>query len=66
MKNTITLHTEENVQLLPSQRNLSREHAREIDLAKEAGLEPTEVFNLMSTYVGGQENLGYTILQITT
>ncbi|XP_028801889.1 protein FAR1-RELATED SEQUENCE 5-like [Neltuma alba] len=55
------LHTQETMHLLPSQRNLSEAQAHEIDLAEQSGLECQEAFDLMSTYVGGQENLGYTM-----
>ncbi|XP_028774957.1 protein FAR1-RELATED SEQUENCE 5-like [Neltuma alba] len=56
------LHTQETVHLLPSQRNLLEVQTHEVDLAEEYGLEPKEAFDLMSTYVGGQENLGYTMI----
>ena len=56
------LHTEETKYLLPSQRNLTEAQACEIDLADESRLEPKQAFDLMSTYAGGQENLGYTMV----
>ncbi|XP_054809814.1 protein FAR1-RELATED SEQUENCE 5-like [Prosopis cineraria] len=60
------LHTKDTVSLLPCQRNISEAQAYEMDLAEESGLEPRDTFDLMSTYAGGPENLGYTMTDVKT
>jgi zinc finger SWIM domain-containing protein 3 len=45
--------------MLPSQRRITNDQAYEIEMAEDAGIQQKALFDLMSKYLGGRENLGY-------
>lgn len=47
--------------MLVSQRRITENQAYELEVAEDAGIKQKASFDLMSKYVGGTENLGYTM-----
>ena len=54
------LHPPETIHLLPCQRKITDCQAYDLEMAEQAGIQQKASFDLMSKYVGGRENLGYT------
>ncbi|XP_073027865.1 protein FAR1-RELATED SEQUENCE 5-like isoform X2 [Primulina eburnea] len=57
-----SLHIQETVHMLSSQRKITEVQAYEIDLAEDVGLKQKSNFQLMSKHAGGIDGLGYTRL----
>ena len=45
---------------MPSQRNISKHQAIDIELADDSGIAPKAAHEFLGRYVGGSSNLGYT------
>ncbi|KAF7807305.1 protein FAR1-RELATED SEQUENCE 5-like [Senna tora] len=56
------LHLPQTSHMLACHQKLTKVQAQEIELADDLGLQQRATFNLMSTYAGGRDNLGYTIV----
>ncbi|XP_040861394.1 protein FAR1-RELATED SEQUENCE 5-like [Glycine max] len=54
------LHPPETVHMLACQRRITENQAYELEVAEDVGIQQKTSFDLMSKYVGGRENLGYT------
>jgi len=54
------LHPPETVHLLPCKQKITDFQAYDLEMAEQAGIQQKASFDLMSKYVGGRENLGYT------
>ncbi|XP_073059672.1 protein FAR1-RELATED SEQUENCE 5-like [Primulina eburnea] len=57
-----SLHIQETVHMLSSQRKITEVQAYEIDLTEDVGLKQKSNFQLMSKHAGGIDGLGYTRL----
>ena len=54
------LQTAQTSHLMPSQRNISKHQAIDIDVADDSGIAPKVAHEFLGRYVGGSGNLGYT------
>ena len=53
------LQTAQTSHLMPSQRNISKHQAIDIELADDSGIAPKAAHEFLGRYVGGSANLGY-------
>jgi zinc finger SWIM domain-containing protein 3 len=54
------LQTAQTSHLMPSQRNISKHQAIDIEVADDSGIAPKAAHEFLGRYVGGSANLGYT------
>jgi zinc finger SWIM domain-containing protein 3 len=54
------LQTAQTSHLIPSQRNISKHRAIDIEVADDSGIAPKAAHEFLGRYVGGSANLGYT------